>query len=299
MKSLGYYPGCSVSGTAREYDESLKAIAPGIGINLVEIPDWNCCGASSAHNLDHDLALALPARILALAEVEGLSDILVPCAACYNRLVQTRNELNGDSSLRRRISGILGLEYKGTARPVNIIEMLSEAEINEQFANNFTRSVACYYGCLLVRPQQVVKYDRPEDPQTMDIILKKLGANPIDWEFKTECCGAGLSIARTDIVADLSSKVLNDAVRRGAEAVIVACPMCHANLDMRRPVINKRSGTQLDIPVLYITQAIGLAMGIDEKELGLRRHIVPVKLKSKVKAQVGEKTPQAEVQEEV
>ena len=299
MKSLGYYPGCSVSGTAREYDESLRAIAPHLGIILVEIPDWNCCGASSAHNLDHDLALALPARILALAEAEGLTDILVPCAACYNRLVQTRTELNNDPALRNKISKILGLELKGTARPINIIEMLSEATIDEQTATHFNHAVACYYGCLLVRPQQVIKYDRPEDPQTMDIVLKKLGVNPISWEFKTECCGAGLSVARTDIVGDLSARVLKDAVKRGAEAVVVACPMCHANLDMRRPVINKNAVTKINIPVLYITQAIGLALGISEKELGLQRHIVPVKLKSIKVEQVSEKAPQKEVQEEV
>ena len=299
MKSLGYYPGCSLSGTAREYDESLRAIAPRIGIRLVEIEDWNCCGASSAHNLDHDLALALPARILALAEMQGLSEVLVPCAACYNRLMQTRKNLKDDNALRLRISKVLGMDYKGIARPMNIIEMLSDAEIDEQAAASFKNNVACYYGCLLVRPQQVINYDRPEDPQTMDMVLRKLGANTIDWEFKTECCGAGLSIARTDIVTDLSAKVLNDAVKRGAEAVIVACPMCHANLDMRRPLINKKTGIKNTLPVIYITQAIGLALGISEKELGLNRHIVPVRLPAKEKVEGQVQSPQKEVKAEV
>lgn len=299
MKTIGYYPGCSLSGTAREYDESLRAIAPGIGISLVEIPDWNCCGASSAHNLDHDLALALPARILALAEKHGLGEILVPCAACYNRLAQTRKTLAGDAPLRARITEILGMEYAGTARPVNILEMLAAADIDGSRAGRFVRNVACYYGCLLVRPGGVVEFDRPEDPRTMDEILRRLGTGTIEWEFKTECCGAGMSVARTDIVADLSARVLADAAKRGAEAVVVACPMCHSNLDMRRPAINKRSGTKNTLPVMYITQAIGLALGMGERELGLHRHVVPVRFTEKPEPGKAARPSREEAQAEV
>ncbi len=296
MRRIGYYPGCSMPGTAREYDESLRAIAPLVGIELVEVPDWNCCGATAAHSLDRKLSLALPARILALAEREGLEEILVPCAACFNRLTQTRHELAHDGELRTRISGLLAMEYRGTARPVNIIEALQLSSPEDTAVPGFNHAVACYYGCLLVRPPRVIGFDRPEDPQSMDGIMRKFGASPIDWAFKTECCGAGMSVSRTDIVAKLSAKVLNDAVKRGAEAVIVACPMCHSNLDMRRREIEKAAERNFTIPVLYVTQAIGLALGVDRKKLGLHRHIVPVKLAAREKGAASEKAAvQAEV----
>jgi heterodisulfide reductase subunit B len=161
---------------------------------------------------------------------------------------------------------------------LNIIEWLAgipglESKVNVSFAHR----VACYYGCLLVRPAGILNFDRPEDPQSMDQLMKKIGAEPLDWAFKTECCGAGFSVSRTDLVARLSGLILDDAVARGAEAVIVACPMCHLNLDMRRPNIEKYSGKKYNIPVIYITQALGLALGIEPKKLGLQRHKVAVK----------------------
>jgi heterodisulfide reductase subunit B len=140
----------------------------------------------------------------------------------------------------------------------------------------FDHKVACYYGCLLVRPHEILKFDREEDPQSLDVLMLKAGATPIDWAFKTECCGAGLSVSRTSSVGRLSGKIVGDAKDRGAEAVIVACPMCHSNLDMRRDSINSYLGEKIDIPVLYITQAIGLVVGLDRKALGLQRHFVKV-----------------------
>jgi heterodisulfide reductase subunit B len=146
----------------------------------------------------------------------------------------------------------------------------------------FSHKVACYYGCLLVRPDKVLNYDRAEDPQTIDIVMKKTGADPVDYPYKTECCGAGFSISRTDIVSKLSGKIIEDAEHRGAEAIMVACPMCHSNLDMRRGDINKYWKKEFNIPVLFVTQAIGLAIGLPESKLGLKRHFVEVKLKSEI-----------------
>ena len=274
----GFYPGCSMKGSAREYSESLLAVAAALGLELPEVPDWNCCGATAAHNLDPDLSLALPARILAAAEKAGMDEVLVPCAACYSRLSVTRHELLQDETLRRKISGLIEADYRGTARVVNIIEWLAgipglEGTIKAPFA----RRVACYYGCLMVRPAGIVNFDRPEDPQSMDQLMKKLGADPVEWAFKTECCGAGFSVSRTDLVAKLSGLILEDASERGAEALIVACPMCHLNLDMRRPNIEKSSGKKYKIPVIYITQALGLALGLAPKKLGLQRHKVKVR----------------------
>ena len=271
----GFYPGCSMKGSAREYSESLLAVARELGRELPEVPDWNCCGATAAHNLDRDLALALPARILAAAERQGMAEVLVPCAACYSRLSVTRHELLEDEELRRRISALVAADYRGSARVLNIIEWLEAVpDLEARVRAPFARKVACYYGCLLVRPAGIVKFDRPEDPQSLDRLMRRLGAEPVDWAFKTECCGAGFSVSRTDLVAELSGRILEDAVSRGAEAVIVACPMCHLNLDMRRPNIEKRAGRKFRIPVIYVTQAVGLAMGLKTKALGLQRHKV-------------------------
>jgi heterodisulfide reductase subunit B len=171
------------------------------------------------------------------------------------------------------------MEYKGSVTILNIIQMLDKyitPKLEGKVVKPFDHKVACYYGCLLVRPHEILKFDREEDPQSMDEVMLKAGATPIDWAFKTECCGAGLSISRTPSVGKLSGMIVGDAKDRGAEAIIVACPMCHSNLDMRRKEINKYLGEKVDIPVLYITQALGLAVGLDRKELGLNRHFVKV-----------------------
>ncbi|MCX6230622.1 MAG: CoB--CoM heterodisulfide reductase iron-sulfur subunit B family protein [Bacteroidetes bacterium] len=279
---LGFYPGCSLEGASREYNESVMAIAEKIGIELVSIPDWNCCGATAAHNLNKELSLSLPARNLALAEEAGLTELVVPCAACYSRFTMVQHELMHDEPLHKRVNEIIGKEYKGNLRILNVIQFIDEYVIDKLDENvkfEFNKKVACYYGCLLVRPNKVLKFDRTEDPQTMDIVMKKLGADAIDWAYKTECCGAGFSVSFTEAVARLSGNIVEDAVHRGAEAIIVACPMCHSNLDMRRKEIDKFNGKKSDIPVIYITQAIGVALGIDHKKLGLQRHFVPVNLK--------------------
>jgi heterodisulfide reductase subunit B len=274
---IGYYPGCSLLGSSREFDESVRALSRAIGLELVEVPDWNCCGSSSAHVLDHKLSLALPARILAQAEAAGLSEVLAPCAACYNRLSSARTELAQDSAAAAEIAAIIELPVTGKVKVVNVLELLDrfQDEIKARATAPFRRKVACYYGCLLVRPPRVVAYDRPEDPRSMDRLMALAGAEPIEWNFKTECCGAAFSVTRTDLVARMSGRIVADAARHGAEAIVVACPMCHSNLDLRRPEINAQLDAPSRIPVLFITQALGLALGLDPVALGLQRHMVP------------------------
>lgn len=274
---IGFYPGCSLKGTSSEYAQSTLALAKVFGIELVEIKDWNCCGATAAHNLNHELAIALPARILALAEKEGRTEIVVPCAACYNRLSVTQHKLNEDIELRERISNILKMPLSGNIQILNVMQFIEKYiadQIEEKVVNPFTHQVVCYYGCLLVRPHDILKFDRVEDPQSMDVLMRKIGANSMEWGYKTECCGAGFSVSRTDIVAKLSGKIVKDATDRGAEAIIVACPMCQTNLDMRRPQIDSYLAMKSNIPVIYITQAIGLAVGLNQKELGLKKLFV-------------------------
>ena len=295
---VGFYPGCSMKGGAREYQESVSALAKVFDIELVEIPDWNCCGATAAHNMSKELSLSLPARIMALAEREGITDIVVPCAACYNRLSVVKHELAADENLCSKVASIIDLKYNGTTEILNIIQFIDKYiadKLAEKVVKPFDYKAACYYGCLLVRPHSILKFDRVEDPQSMDVLVKKAGGDAIDWAFKTECCGAGMSVSRTDTVARLSGNIMKDASDRQAELVVVACPMCHSNLDMRRPEINKFLSEKIDIPVLYISQVLGLAVGLDAKTLGLNRHMTDVKLPLKP----AKETPVAEAPQKV
>jgi heterodisulfide reductase subunit B len=281
MMKTSIYPGCSLTGSARDYNESVYALAEAFGLGFDQIPDWNCCGATAAHNLNRELSVALPARILSLAELSGMEEIIVPCAACYSRLLVTQNELKKNPELKNRIREILGMNYNGTSKILNVIEWIDKyiiPELDKKIVKPFDHKVACYYGCLLVRPDRILKYDRAEDPQTMDIVMKKIGASPLEYPFKTECCGAGLSISKTGIVAKLSGKIIEEAEHRGAEAIVVACPMCHSNLDMRRNDINKYWKADYKIPVIFVTQAVGLAIGLSPEKIGLKRHFVEVNI---------------------
>lgn len=275
---IGYYPGCSLQGSGKEYSDSLFAVAEKCGVQLEEVKDWNCCGASAAHSLNHDLAVALPARTLALAEKQGLEQILVPCAACFGRLATAQQELVSSEAMQTKISDYLEMPVKGSARILTVFEFLQEhifPVADQHIVNKLNHKTACYYGCLLSRPKELTRLERPEDPMEMEQVMERTGATPIDWAFKTECCGAGLSVSRTDIVARLSAKIVEDAVSRGAESIVVACPMCQMNLDLRRPEINRQLGKKTDIPVLFVTQALGLSMGIEADKLGLNSHFVP------------------------
>ncbi len=279
---IGLYPGCSMEGGAVEYRMSVLALAKAFDIELEVVEDWNCCGATAAHNLNKELSLSLPARIMALAEKGGFDEVVVPCAACYNRLAVTRHELAKAPELKAKVASHLDLKYEGSVKILNVMQFIDKYiadKLEAKVVKPFAYKLACYYGCLMVRPHAILQFDRVEDPQTMDVLVKRAGGDAIDWAFKTECCGAGMSVSRTDTVARLSGNIMKDAVDRGAEVMVVACPMCHSNLDMRRPEINSYLQRKIDIPVLYITQVLGLAIGLDGKAMGLNRHMVDVNLK--------------------
>ena len=295
---IGFYPGCSLEGSSREYAESLRAIAPHLGLELEELEEWNCCGASSAHQLEHTLSLTLPSRVLAQAEQQKMTDMLVPCAACFHRLAAAKKELAEDAATRAQVAEILHMPLTGAIEVRNILDVLNivlSPAVQKNLPASFPHKVVCYYGCLLVRPAAVAHPDRVEDPMQMDDLMKRIGAAPLEWAMKTECCGASFSITRTDIVGKLCGSIIEDAVLRGAEAIIVACPMCHSNLDMRRKEIERVTGKHFTIPVMYITQAIGLALGLEAKSLGLHRHFVDVSLRGTMKVQKKEPASPAAV----
>jgi len=283
---IGYYPGCSLTGTSRDFGESTRVVAEALDIDLAEIPEWNCCGSSPAHMIDHVMSVALPVNVLLKAKKAGLAEVMSPCSACYSRLVMGKHEVETSPAAKAQVEKVLACPsgaLDGLPKVLNVIELLARISdrIPPKVTRKFDQTVACYYGCLMVRPPKVTGFDRTEDPVEMDKLVALVGGKTIDWSFKTECCGASFSISRTSVVGRLGAKILQDAVKRKAEAVIVACPMCHSNLDLRRGEINKRLEKPADIPVLFITQVIGLALGIPEKKLGLHRHFVRVKFPTK------------------
>lgn len=276
--NMAYFPGCSLTGTAREYDESLRAVLRLLDVHLEEIPDWSCCGASSAHATDHLLAVALPARTLALCTARGHDRLLAPCAACYNRLVMAREHVLREPGLREQLSTVLGIDCDVSPTVINIVQLLQELGTEAISARRkhgaSSTPLACYYGCLLLRPADQLRFDDPEQPHSMEDMLSGLGFTTVDWNFRTECCGAAHSIARTDIVLDLSARIIDNARAHGAKAIIVACPMCHSNLDMRQRDMRTASSDPPPMPILYLTELIGLALGLAPEVLGLHRHFV-------------------------
>jgi heterodisulfide reductase subunit B len=267
-----YYPGCSLHATAHEYDISARLVCQKLGVELRELEDWVCCGASAAHSTDHLLSLALPAHTLKQTEEKGLP-LAVPCAMCYSRMRFTIHELENKET-RDLVSRTIGGELSNTATVESLLQVLANESISIPIAKPLSGlKVACYYGCLLVRPPEVVGFDDAENPQTMDHLIERLGAEAIDWGLKTNCCGAGVAFARLDVVLKLSHRILSLAQKSGADCVAVACPMCHANLDMYQKDMTAKFGQKTELPVLYFTQLMGLAMGFSPKELLLDKHI--------------------------
>jgi heterodisulfide reductase subunit B len=272
---IGYYPGCSMHGTSREFDESLKEVARAIGAELQEIDDWSCCGSSSAHPVSHRLAVALSARNLALAEAQGFGEVVAPCAACYNRLAGARHAIAEDVGLAREIPAILGRPFQNRVAVRNVVELLrtSAPAIGQKVTRPLKGlKVACYYGCLLVRGEGVAEFDDTEQPTSMEEVVKACGATPVKWNMALECCGGSFSISRTGSVVRLGRVILEDARRAGADLVLVACPMCHSNLDFRQQAMMRRG--ESGMPILFITELVGLALGLGSGPLGLERHFV-------------------------
>ena len=281
--AYGYYPGCSSHGTAKEFDTSTKKICEILGIQLEEVDDWNCCGASPAHATSEELSLALPLRNLALAEKQGLDSIMSTCSACYNRLKVAHETFKESPETLSRISDIVGEPYNKTLKVTHLLDLLSKEygveKIKEKVVKPLTDLKAVsYYGCLLTRPPEYVTIDPdPENPMIMDNVIEALGAEAPDWSHKTECCGASLALSRTDIVVRLSGEILKAARFADADCIIVACPLCYANLDMRQSQISSRHGTDYSLPIIFISELIGIALGIGYEELGLDKHMVSAK----------------------
>lgn len=273
-----YYPGCSQSGSAEEYGDSAEAVSRALGIELVELPDWNCCGASSAHMTNDLLSVALPGRDLATAGVAGL-DIMVVCAACYSRMKVAQKRILADEALAREVESAVGGDPRYTGRIRHLLDVLVKdvglpaIKAAVKVSLEGLKAVP-YYGCLLVRPPDVCFGDSVENPTELDRLIGALGAEARPWSFKTDCCGGSLSLSRADVVQRMVDRLFVRAEEAGAECIVAACPMCVANLEMRQKPSRFSYEVPHPMPVLYFTELLALAMGLPGIEKWLEKHLI-------------------------
>jgi heterodisulfide reductase subunit B len=267
---MAYYPGCSLEATAREYDQSSRLVCLALGLELAELEDWSCCGSSSAHNLNHTLAASLAARNIALAQKAGM-DVAVPCSACFARLRKADSILKTDSEMKEELEGILDFKYTGKVAVVSLLETvvtrIGLERIRERVRKPLSSlKVACYYGCLMVRPPEVRGFDRIENPVMLDRLVEALGADVKQWSYKTDCCGASLSLTNAGVVESLVARLTKAAREAGAEALVTACPLCQSNIEMRQKGSPK-------MPSFYFTELMGMALGLPAASNWTRKHI--------------------------
>ncbi len=275
MKYLkfAYYPGCSLEGSSLEFNRSVEAVAEALDIELVEISDWNCCGASSAHHVDRFLSIALPARNEAIAGELGL-DMAVACAACFSRAKHARHAMQADTELKTRVEELLGKKVTFDHRVKHLLEIVVRDMGIERVREKVMKPLnglktACYYGCYLVRPPSVMEFDDPENPRIMDDLMRVLGAEAVAWSSKVDCCSGSLVLYRLDISEKLVAEVIKDARESGASAIVTACPLCQSNLDIRQ-----RPGEGEErLPIFFFTELMGLAMGLADVRSWLKKHI--------------------------
>lgn len=275
---IAYYPGCSLHASSELYDIQCRKVFGQLGLELKELEDWNCCGATSASKNDDFLAVALPARNLGIADASGLSELLIPCSSCYNRTMVSQKILSEDPGLKDKINSELSKKVEGKIRISSILDLLVSKANSGGIVEKSTKKLeglkpACYYGCLLTRfPCDIKISDNVENPQGMETVCKALGADPIDWSYKTDCCGASAAINDADTSLLLMSQIIKDGLATGANCFVATCPMCQFNLDMYQEQVSERYEIRKKLPVFFITELLGIAMGFTPRELQIDRH---------------------------
>jgi len=277
--SVAYYPGCSLHSTSKDYEQSVHASMEVLGLKLEEPKGWVCCGSSAAHNRSRLQAAALPMKTLAIVRALGRDRITTPCPSCYSRMKTAVHDVEEDASFAERVTRETGYAWDGQVRVENlldtVVDMVGLDKVSERVRKPLSGlKVVCYYGCLMTRPPEITGAADAEYPMKMDRLAKALGAQVLDWSYKTECCGASLALTQTGLAVELSAKILQNARDVGADAVVAGCPLCHVNLDTRQEEMEKDLGKKFDLPVIYFTQLMGLAFGLEPDRLGLGKHMV-------------------------
>jgi heterodisulfide reductase subunit B len=267
-----YYPGCTCETTAYEFGRSTEAACEALDIELIELEDWNCCGATSAHSMSLQLNYELSARTVGLAQ-EARLDMAVACPGCYQRVLNSDHRLRTDEAFRHEMEGVLGFQYNGEGRIRHLLDILTNDVSLDTVRQKVVRPLkglkpVPYYGCVLVRPPSLTGWDDAEHPALMDGVLEALGADVLGWSHKVDCCGASLTLNRSDIVKVLSNRLVDDALEAGANCLVTVCGMCHINLDARQ--------TGQGLPIFYLTELMGLAFGAPDKDVAkwMKKHVV-------------------------
>jgi heterodisulfide reductase subunit B len=273
--AIAYYPGCSLNATAVEYGKSVRNIAGALDLDLVEPPDWVCCGSSPAHATDPERANVLPMKTIAAVEQMGLDTLTSPCSACYSRFKHAEHATRRRDSVRETVGRALGYEYGGTVNISHLLDIIVDRVGLEAVGRRVSHplrgmKVACYYGCLITRPSRVTDAEHPEYPVKMDRLMGVLGAETVEWSRKTDCCGASLGISKPESALGLIRRILDDAIACGAEAVVTMCPVCHLNLDARQDDL----GYEKPLPVFQATQLMALAFGQGPRGAAIRHNLV-------------------------
>jgi len=277
-----YFPGCSIDASAKEYAIAAHAVNKYLDIEFVEIPEWNCCGSIDAvHAYNPLLSLSLAARNLALAESMKM-DIVTLCSACFFTLSRANNTFRENAGIKEKVGEVIndaGLKYEGGVKIRHYLDILANDVGYEKIRQQVKLplkglKVAPYYGCLIVRPTGIQKFDDPEHPTSMDSVIQALGAEAVNYPAKTSCCGASLVMTEEDIMMEMTRTPLIAAKNAHADCIVTPCPMCHFNLDAKQKEVENHFDIQIGLPVLYVTQLMGLAFGLQPKELGLNRNLV-------------------------
>lgn len=270
---FSYFPGCTGHSTSMEYGLSTQAVFKTLGVELVEIDDWNCCGAAATHSINHLLSLCLPARNISKAQSSQAGSLVVPCAGCFNMLKRAEHALKNDEAKRKEIEETVGFTYQPSLEILALMDVMLNRIGLEKVQEKLKRPLkglkaACYYGCALVRHPKVTQLDDPENPQYLDRLIKSLGAEPVEWSYKIDCCGADLALTYGDIVKKLVGKIVAMAKEAGAQCIVTSCGLCQANLEMRQ---------EIGLPIFYFTELMGVAFEIENRDKWWSKHMISPK----------------------
>jgi len=276
LTKIPYFPGCTLKTTAKGFDSSLRASTMLLGVELVELPEWNCCGATFPLLADNVLDLAAPARVLVAAREAG-ERLAVACTTCYNVLRRTNLAIRADEDRREKLNFFIEAEYEGDLQVVDVLQVLRDEVGFEKVARMVKRPLtglkaAAYYGCMVLRPTAEVAYDDPENPRALDELLIALGAKTVDYPHKGECCGSYLAVISAEATAEMTHTILSSAQKNGAQLMVTNCPVCQFNLDKQQVEMGRRHTGYQSIPVLYFSQLLGMALGLDASDFGWENH---------------------------
>ena len=285
LKRVAYYKGCLASLSAKELDTSTQALAPRVGLELVELESVTCCGAGDIHEAEPDYYLHLNARILAYAEATGCDMLMTVCNVCTLNLRQANYMLQGDSELLARVNENLETvgvpPYSGGVEVRHMLWEIAEGEGYELLKKVAHRGlkglkVAPFYGCQILRPSKILGFEDPDRPWSLERIIEACGGEPIDYPAKIKCCGFPIIQAREETALGELIQPIEQASEAGADAIVTPCPLCHLSLDAWQSKLKETTGKDFRMPILHLAQLVGVAAGLEEDELKFKRHVVPV-----------------------